>query len=229
MIATPLIIVITNPATSTVTQPMIELQGYSAEALSRISCDVSNALGVFSHQLIYVRDRFYDTNTFEFTTSTIQGFDLRLTTNLNTITIHATDKAGNSTTTNLDFTLVGDSVAPVVELWWPQDSAELCGDAFTWRGLVDDFTAQLTAKVASTGGTNERTALVERDGKFWFEDLPLQTGTNWLTLTATDNWGNTAKTNITVSSSTVEMTMDPADENLLNESDNNRDWRDQHQ
>ena len=110
---------------------MIQLWGYSPEALSAISCEVSNTAGVFSNQLILVLDQHYDTDTFEFTTNTFQGFDIDLTNGVNTVRIHATDLAGNSTTTNFNFTLASDSDAPVVELWWPQDGAELCGDSFT--------------------------------------------------------------------------------------------------
>ena len=174
------------------------MQGYSPEALSAISCDVSNADGVFSDQMILVLDQFYNTNTFEFTTNTFQGFDLDLANGVNTITVHATDLAGNVTTTNFNFTLASDTVAPVVQLWWPEDGAQLCGDTFTWRGLVDDPTATLTATVDGGGTTTTVAGLVERDGKFWFEDLPLAAGTSSLTLTAVDHWGNMTTTTISV-------------------------------
>jgi hypothetical protein len=214
---TPPAVVVTNPP-STVTQPMIQLQGYSPEALSAISCDVSNALGVFSDQVILVLDSHYDTNTYEFTTNTFQGFDLRLASGVNTITIQATDLAGNLTTTNFNFTLVSNSIAPLVQLWWPQDGAQLMGDTFTWRGLVDDFTAGLTATVVdASGNTNVSSATVERDGKFWFEDLPLADGASTVTLTAVDYWGNITTTNISVTKSSVELTIDPIDENELDE------------
>jgi len=38
-------LVITNPVGGTVTQPMIQLQGYSPETLSSLFFDVSNAVG----------------------------------------------------------------------------------------------------------------------------------------------------------------------------------------
>ena len=82
---------------------------------------------------------------------------------------------------------------------------------------MDDFTATLTAQVDSSDNTNFFSALVERDGKFWFEDLPLAAGTSSLTLTAEDFWGNLTTTNISVSKSAVELTIDPVSESLLNE------------
>jgi hypothetical protein len=215
---TPPAITVTNPADAAVSQPMIQLQGYSPEAFSTISCDVSNAAGVFAEETILVLDQFYDTNTFEFTTNTFQGFDLVLTEGVNTVTIRATDLAGNQTTTNFDFTLVSDTIAPVFQLWWPQDGAELCGDAFTWRGLVDDFTATLTVEVVdASGNTNTSSAIVERDGKFWFENLPLANGLSTLTLTALDFWGNVTTTNINVSKSAVQLAIDPLAEDSLND------------
>jgi hypothetical protein len=213
---TPPAIVITNPTNHAVSQPMIQLHGYSPEDLSSISCDLSNAAGFFSDRMILVLNRYYDPKTSEFTTNRFQAFDLRLTTNLNTITIRAVDQAGNSTTTNFDIMLASASVAPVVQLWWPQDGAELCGDTFTWRGKVDDFTAKLTATIVNASGrTNVSTAEVERDGKFWFEGLPLADGTNALMLTAVDFWGNVAATNISVSKSAVQLTIDPVDVDAL--------------
>ena len=38
----------------------------------------------------------------------------------------------------------------------------------------------------TNGDTNTISAIVERDGKFWIENLPLAPGSNELTLTATD-------------------------------------------
>jgi hypothetical protein len=215
---TPPQLAISDPPSDGVSQPMIQLKGYSPESLSVISCDVSNTSGVSSNQIIVLLDSFYDTNTYEYTTNWFQGFDLRLADGLNSVVVRATDRAGNRTTTNFNFTLAGDTVAPVVELWWPQDRSELCGDTFTWRGLVDDFTATLTAAVADAGGnTNVSKAIVERDGKFWFENLPLADGTNSLTLTAVDYWGISSATNITVIKSAVQLTIEPLDESTLNE------------
>jgi hypothetical protein len=214
---TPPTIMPTNPDAN-VSQPMIQLNGYSLEPLSRISCQVSNSSGVFSNQLVVVSESFYDTNTYEYTTNWFQGFDIGLIAGANRIEIQATDQAGNLATTNCTFTLASDTTAPVVELWWPQDNAELIGETFTWRGLVDDFTATLTATIVDAGNNaTEVTATVERSGEFWFEDLPLAAGISTLTLKAEDYWGNIITTTISVIRSSVELTIDPVDENVLND------------
>ncbi|MCW5551575.1 MAG: hypothetical protein KIS67_05335 [Verrucomicrobiae bacterium] len=138
---TPPLLVLTNLATGTVSQPMIQLQGYSAESLMAITYDITNAAGLITNDLVVVLDRYYDTNVCEFTTNVFQAFDIRLTNGLNIITLRATDLAGNVTTTNFSFTLdySSDTNAPVVAIYWPEDGAHICGSNFTWRGWVDDL------------------------------------------------------------------------------------------
>ena len=55
---------------------------------------------------------------------------------------------------------------------------------------MDDYTATLTVTIVDEfGNQNKQEALVERNGHFWAEELPLNLGTNWLSLTAVDVWG----------------------------------------
>ncbi len=102
---TPPLLVITNPAPGTVTRPVIQLQGYSPEALASISYDLTNATGLVTNQQVIILGQYFDTNTLDFTTNYFQCFDVPLTNGLNIITLHATDLAGNVTTTNFTFTL----------------------------------------------------------------------------------------------------------------------------
>jgi hypothetical protein len=65
----------------------------------------------------------------------------------------------------------------------------------------------LYAEITNTNGDDNVVAgLVERNGNFWVENLPLASGTNWLTVTATDAAGNVSQTNISVVQSLVNMT-----------------------
>ncbi len=102
---TPPAIVITNPAANVVSQPMIQLQGYSVKPLSHLSFDVMNLLGVLTNQPGFITDQYYDTNLWQFTTNYFQCYDIALISGTNIITIHATDLAGNTTITNFVFTL----------------------------------------------------------------------------------------------------------------------------
>ena len=78
------------------------------------------------------------------------------------------------------------------------------GPNFYVRGRLNDETATVTAQVVDAGGnTNAAEGIVERNGMFWVENLPLTNGDNIVTVTATDAAGNVTTTNLTVSESDV--------------------------
>jgi hypothetical protein len=198
---TPPILFITSPTNPVVNQPVIQLTGYSPEALSSLNYDLTNANGLVTNQSVFALDQFYDTNSLKFTTNIFQAFDIPLTNGLNTITLHATDLAGNLTTlaTNITLNYSGKTNPPVVLVNWPLAGTAICGSNFTCNGSVSDPTASMTVQlVDASGNTNVMDASVGRDGNFWAEELPLGGGTNYLTLTVTDAAGNTATTNLTV-------------------------------
>ena len=217
---TPPVIVITNPALSTTSRPIIQVQGYSTEPLSGIYFDVTNAAGSMTNQQGFVTAQNFDTNTFNSTTNWFQCFDVELTNGVNTITVHAADLAGNVTTTNviisLDFS--GDTNPPVITVIWPQDGAKISGTNFTLRGILDDETAQITALTVDTNGvTNIVGGVVERNGIFWLEDLPLNSGTNFVTITAIDAAGNASVSNLTLFKSSVTLTINTVPDSQLNQ------------
>jgi len=203
-------ITITNA--TTVDAPVLQLQGFSDEALSHISYDLTNALGLVTNQDVGVESRFDDApNGFH-------AYDVELTNGINIITIHAVDKAGNETATNFTFTLDYSSKTnpPTIQLFWPQDKEQISGSNFTWRGWVSDPTAGVVATLVDANGTtNMVNGVVERNGNFWVEHLPMPNGTNQLILAVTDAAGNVNTTNITVSPCPFTVTMTPiADEHL---------------
>ena len=67
----PPVLAVTNPAVSTVSQPMIQIQGYVNKGLSQLNYAVSNSAGTFTGQG-FVVDQFYDTNLTAFTTNYFQ-------------------------------------------------------------------------------------------------------------------------------------------------------------
>jgi hypothetical protein len=208
---TPPVLVITSPTNSTVNVPMIQLTGYSVEALGSLRYDLSNALGVVTNQLVEITDEFYSTNTAEFTTNYFQCYDVPLTNGLNVITLHAVDLAGNITTLAKNITLsYSNKPAPVIQLIWPQNGMALCGSSFIWNGWISDPTATVTAQtVDANGQTNVFTGPVGRDGKFWIQNLPLNAGANTFTLTVTDVAGNMSTTSLTVTQGGAGLVIDP--------------------
>ncbi len=212
-------IVITNPIASTTSRPMIQLQGYSPEALSAIYFDVTNSAGLITNQQGFVSAQYFNTNTLTFTTNWFECLDIGLTNGTNKVTLRVTDLAGNSSTNVYNYALdfSGDTNAPAIQLYWPQNGAQISGTSFTLRSFIDDPTAQVSAQIVDTNGvTNVVSALVERNGLLWVEGLPLSSGTNMLTLVATDAAGNVATTNINIVKSTVDLTINTLDESQLN-------------
>jgi hypothetical protein len=203
-------IIITNPVGNVISQPMIQLQGYCLEALSSITYDLTNAGGLIVNQPAFVTAQYSDTNAWKFTTNWFQRFDIPLTNGLNIITLHATDLAGNTTTTNLSFTLDYSSKTnpPAVQLYWPQNGVQISGTNFLLYGHLDDATARVNAQIVDAdNNTNVADGLVGRDGVFWIQNLPLNPGTNILTLTVTDVVGNVTVTNVNLVQSDVTLTI----------------------
>ena len=210
----PPTVYVTNQTTSSTSRPIIQLQGYSPESLASVSYTLANANGTISDEPGILTDQQYDPNTLKLTTTSFQCFDLELAIGENTVTLKVQDLAGNITITALQYTLdlSTDTTAPAITLYWPQDGMQLSGSAFTLRGLVDDP----TATVAVSGLTTDPVeGVVERNGAFWIEELPLTDGNNSLTVTVTDAAGNVATTSLTVVKSNVQLTMDPLDPNEL--------------
>jgi hypothetical protein len=211
--------VVTNPVASMVSEPMIQLQGYVSASLNKLTYDVSNAAGIFTNQQGYWQAAFYDTNLLAFTTNSFQCYDVPLTNGLNQITLHATDVAGNTATTNFNYTLdySGDTNPPVLSVVWPTNGTSIAGSNFTLQAQVDDATATMTASIVDTNSdTNTVAGLVERSGAVWFNGLPLNSGTNTVTITATDAAGNMSTANLTVVQSAVSFTMNPISSDQMN-------------
>ena len=69
--------------------------------------------------------------------------------------------------------------APVIQLYWPTDGTQISGSSFTWRGAVDDPTVALSAQITdSNGDINVVAGVIERNGNFWVDNIPLSPGTN---------------------------------------------------
>ena len=194
---------ITNPAQTITFQPMIQLKGYSSRPLQSIKYDLLNQQGqkIVSDQDGFVTRQYFDEGLFEFTTNYFQCYDIELAPGTNIIVLRCSDPAGNWTTTNLIyvFTTVGDTNPPVFNtVDWPEPGATLSGESFTARGRVDDYTGQMAGQIVANGHTNVIRGEPERNGYFWYEQIPLAPGANQLTLTATDAAGNTSTTNFTI-------------------------------
>jgi hypothetical protein len=208
------VLTITNPViasgTATVIKPYLQLQGFANEQLSSLSYDISNAVGIAVNQDAFVTDKAFDTNTFNFTTNWFQAYDVPLTNGVNNLTLHATDLAGNVTTTNFNVVLDYSTATnpPVVTLIWPTDGMAVSGTTCTMRGTMSDETGTIVAQIVDgDGNTNTVNGIVERNGMFWLENVPLN-GVNQVSVQATDAAGNVTTTNFMVNPATLTLTID---------------------
>ena len=194
-----------------VVKPYLQIEGVvAAKPLATLSYDISNAFGFAANQDVFVTDQAFDTNQFDFTTNFFHAFDVPLATNDNWITLRATDRAGNVTTTNFDVILDYTTATnpPVVNLIWPQDGMAVSGTNLTIRGTMSDETGTILAQIVDEdGNTNTVTGLVERNGMFWIENVPLN-GASQITLQATDAAGNATTNDFSVTPSDMVLTID---------------------
>ena len=209
-------LVITNPTTSTTVAPYLQLQGYALEPLQSITFDLSNAVAVVTNQPGSIIGHFLNTSTSSYTTDYFQCFDVPLTNGLNSITVYATDLAGNVTVTNLNVNLdYSTATNPAIQLTWPQDGMQICQSSFTLRGWTEDASATVTAQITDANGdTNLVSGLVERTGILWANNLPLAEGTNWVTLWVTNSAGLSSETNISVVKSDMALALTSIDGDL---------------
>jgi hypothetical protein len=210
----PPLVFITSPLATNLSQPLLQLQGYSPEPLVSLRYDVANDAGTITNLEGFVTRQWFDTNLLELTTNWFECLDIPLTNGANTITLYATDRACNVSTSVHSYTLdySGVSSGPAVTLYWPQSGALVSGTSFTLRGLLDDPTATVTAQIIdANGAASQVDGLVERSGLLWVENLPLGPGTNTLTLMMTNAAGLPSSTSLTVIQSDVVLTIgDPS-------------------
>ena len=216
---TPPVIVVTKPAlvasgntsVATVSVPVIQVLGFCPERLWSISFDLLNAAGLVTNQQVFVLDQYYDMSIGAFTTNTFQAFDVPLTNGLNTFTIHATDLAGNVGVTNFGVILdYSGKTTPQVQVNWPTNGMIVCGSNFVCCGLVDDPTATIVVEIVdSFGDTNSVTAAVGRGGDFYAQNLPLSSGSNYLTLHIADAAGHGTNMSLTLAQGDFGLTIGP--------------------
>ena len=211
---------ITAPTQTTVSQPMISLEGYCPEPLEAIHYDVFNSAGMMvqSNVQTYVNNQDYDTELARFTTNYFTCLYIPLASGTNTIVLRCTDDAGNNILTNFTYVLdLGlDKTPPVMSVDWPQPEMSITVGSFSARGKLDKATDTILGIISANGQTNtvhgevEWSHFINGAGYFWVENLPVSIGTNYLALIATDAAGHSSSTNLVLYGDEGPIiTMDP--------------------
>ena len=105
----------------------------------------------------------------------------------------------------------------MLTLIWPTNNCEVAGDNFELQAQVDDNNATIKTTIKnSQGRIHEGYAIVERNGKVWVKNLPVNQGSNEVTVVATDAAGNSSTNRFTVSRCSVTVTMQPLGPDQLN-------------
>jgi hypothetical protein len=216
----PPLVVITNLAALSGSRPFIDPAGYTTKALSYLTFEVTGADGTITHDEGSVTDQDCNPADMCHTTNHFVCLDVALTLGTNQIAVNAVDWAGNVTVTNFNyiFDTNGDTTPPAIALVWPQDGMEVSGSSFTLRGTLDDDTAKVFGQWTDTNGVTQMVGgLVERGGQFWLDNLPLNSGTNIITVMATDAAGNVMTTNLSLLKSDVMLAMNAVGASQLNQ------------
>lgn len=203
-------VVITYPTNRITSQPWLQLQGYCSGLMLNPGYDISNSTGTKLNQDALPTDnQGWDEKKFDWTRFCFQAFDIELAPGTNSITFHC-EVAGNRVATNIEvvFTTVGDTNPPVIKPYWPTNGMEISGSTFSARGAVDDYTATMKGIISGGGHTNEINGLVERNGTFWVENIPILSNENILTFIATDAAGNSSQTNLLLTKSEIDLVIE---------------------
>ncbi len=138
--------------------------------------------------------------------STLNGFSLPLggfevtvplVEGTNSLTLIATDPAGNSTNTGIIVTLNTsgvDDIPPVVNITDPLDNAIVQSPSLPVLGTINDDTASVVVN---------GTAALNGVGDSWASNVTLSEGVNLVTAVATDTVGNTSTDDISVTLDTI--------------------------
>jgi hypothetical protein len=190
---TPPVVVFTNPASATIAQCMVQLQGYSLEPINQLLCSVRS--GFRQSELRHCGGPAVHRDEVQRFTCT----DLDLSPGPNQIFFTCQDDAGNPFTTNFTLIVSMDNKPPRLTLTSPMPNAAIKGEHLSISGETPDAATTIRARVL----TNPRSdyvydAEMYRGGRFVISSLPLKPGTNLIQLLATDCAGFNTITNLSV-------------------------------
>ena len=176
----PMLTVTNSVNGSTVHQTLIQFQGLASEPLSTLTYDLTNAIGALTNQNAYLTGPVSYTNGVPSVTNGFQSDAVNLALGANAITLHATDWAGNQTNVTFTVNYSLNTNPPVLTPIWPSAGMLIIGTNITIQAKVSDPTATVSATVNG----NMMQGLVDAFGSVWVQNVPLNLGSNAVTLTA---------------------------------------------
>jgi hypothetical protein len=205
------IIHIVSPTNSHTAQKIIQLDGYCAQRLNRISYTIYTNGAASDSGMGYVTNQTYDMEAKQFTTNFFRCYDLPLAVGVNTIVLQAVDVNNNTNSLSVNYTVDFsiDTNAPTFTLLWPTNGVAVSASSFTMNGVVDNPSASVKVTVASTNETNVFYGIVSgsRGSAFWVPDVTLPAGTSTVKMVVTSPGGRSSTSSVSLAKSTADLTI----------------------
>ena len=209
----PQILDVSPANNSELSTPNLTLTGHSGEELASVTFDVTTPAGETVIQGAVMEPKELNETTFVYGRTDFESVGIYLEEGVNHVVVHVTDLAGNQQSMELQYTLsyANDHTPPEPTVTFPLNGQLISGADFAIQGTVDDNSASVRAVIIGGGETHEVFGSVSRSGHFQIAKVPILSGTNALSVYATDHAGNRTQLQLTVQSSTVQLVMNPID------------------
>lgn len=215
----PIFVVITSPTNGIVGSPVIQLQGYSLGDIVMINYDLVNSEGGRTNQRNYSINGGMESE--EINTNHFECSNIPLAKGTNLINLHTIFYDGRTLTNQVTYVLDLSNWTnpPEIKILWPSNETSIAGSMFTLQAQVADPTTAIHVLVSrpSAPPLEFNDAIVEHDGRVIVKDLPLEDGTNVISVVAKDAAGNSSTTNLNIYGSPVKITMRPINLEQLNQ------------
>jgi hypothetical protein len=215
----PIAVVITSPTNGIVGSPFIQLKGYSVGDIVIISYDLANSEWCRTNQRNYSINRNGESEAVN--TNYFECSNIPLAKGTNLIDLHTVFYDGRTLTNQVTCVLDYASWTnpPEIKILWPSNETSVAGSMFTLQAQVADPTTAIHVSVSREGTPSLEfdDAIVEHNGQVIVKDLPLEEGTNVISVVAKDAAGNSSTTNLNICGSPVKITMRPISLEQLNQ------------
>ena len=213
-----ILVVITSPTNGYVGAPLIQLKGYFVGSISSMTYDVLNSEGSRTNQINYAIN--WGQGPEEVATNYFECPDLPLSKGTNRIVLHTRFEDDRTLTNQVTYVLDFSNWTnpPEIKILWPSNETSIAGSMFTLQAQVADPTTTIHVSVSrpSTPPLGFDDAIVEHNGRVIVKDLPLEDGTNVISVVAKHAAGNSSITNLNIYGSPVKITIRPINQNQSN-------------
>ena len=217
--AKPIFVVITSPTNRVVGTPLIQLKGNFVGSISSLTYDVINSEGCRTNQGNFIIN--WGPGSEEVATNYFECYDLPLSKGTNLIVLHTLFDDGRTLTNQVNCVMDYSKFTnpPEIKILWPSNKTSIAGSMFTLQAQVADPTTTIHVSVShqSPSPLEFDDASVEHNGRVIVKDLPLEDGTNVISVVAKDAAGNSSTTNLNIYGSPIKITMRPVNSDQLNQ------------